>query len=48
MTRDGETDERLHAVAAWRENPYFTGAERAAPALAEHATRPPTAATWRS
>ncbi|MFF4699673.1 carboxymuconolactone decarboxylase family protein [Streptomyces chattanoogensis] len=35
----GETDERLHAVAAWREAPYFTDAERAALALAEAATR---------
>ena len=35
----GETDERLFAVAAWREAPYFTGAERAALALAEAATR---------
>ena len=35
----GETDERLAAVAAWREAPYFTGAERAALALAECATR---------
>jgi len=34
-----ETDERLFAVAAWRETPYFTGAERAALALAEAATR---------
>ncbi|MFJ6793451.1 carboxymuconolactone decarboxylase family protein [Streptomyces sp. NPDC091268] len=35
----GETDERLHAVAAWREAPFFTDAERAALALAESATR---------
>lgn len=35
----GETDERLHAVAAWREMPYFTDAERAALALAECVTR---------
>jgi AhpD family alkylhydroperoxidase len=35
----GETDERLWAVAAWREAPYFTDAERAALALAEAATR---------
>ena len=35
----GETDERLHAVAAWRESPYFTDAERAALGLAEAATR---------
>jgi AhpD family alkylhydroperoxidase len=35
----GETDERLATVAAWREAPYFTDAERAALALAETATR---------
>src|SRR6266545_8114384 len=35
----GETDERLFAVVAWREAPYFTDAERAALALAEAVTR---------
>jgi AhpD family alkylhydroperoxidase len=35
----GETGERLAAVVAWREAPYFTDAERAALALAEAATR---------
>ena len=35
----GETDERLGAVAAWREAPYFTDAERAALALTEAVTR---------
>jgi AhpD family alkylhydroperoxidase len=35
----GESDERLATVAAWRETPYFTDAERAALALAEAATR---------
>ena len=35
----GETDERIFAVAAWREAPYFTDAERAALALAEAVTR---------
>ena len=35
----GETDERLFSVAAWREAPYFTGAERAALALTEAVTR---------
>src|SRR5262245_55877806 len=35
----GETDERLFAVAAWREAPYFTDGERAALALAEAVTR---------
>ena len=37
--RTGESDERLFAVAAWREAPYFTDAERAALALTEAATR---------
>jgi AhpD family alkylhydroperoxidase len=37
--KQGETDERLFAVAAWRETPYFTEPERAALALAEAATR---------
>src|SRR5581483_10721936 len=35
----GETDERLFTVAAWREAPYFSEAERAALALTEAATR---------
>ena len=35
----GESDERLFALAAWRETPYFTDAERAALALTEAATR---------
>ncbi|WP_207783923.1 carboxymuconolactone decarboxylase family protein [Micromonospora globispora] len=35
----GETEERLFALAAWRETPYFTEAERAALALAEAGTR---------
>ena len=35
----GETDERLYAVAAWREAPYFTDSERAALALTEALTR---------
>jgi AhpD family alkylhydroperoxidase len=37
--KNGETDERLFAVAAWRETPYFTEPERAALELAEAATR---------
>jgi AhpD family alkylhydroperoxidase len=37
--RGGESDERLFAVAAWRDAPYFTDAERAALALAEAVTR---------
>jgi AhpD family alkylhydroperoxidase len=35
----GETDERLFAVAAWRDTPYFTDPERAALALTEALTR---------
>ena len=35
----GEPDERIYTVAAWRETPYFTEAERAALALTEAATR---------
>jgi len=37
--KGGETDERLFAVVAWREAPYFTDAERAALALTEAVTR---------
>jgi AhpD family alkylhydroperoxidase len=39
LKKIGEKDERLFAVAAWREAPYFTDAERAALALTEAATR---------
>ena len=35
----GESSERINMVAAWREAPYFTDAERAALALTEAATR---------
>jgi AhpD family alkylhydroperoxidase len=35
----GESEERLFAVAAWRETELFTDAERAALALAESMTR---------
>ncbi len=34
----GETDERLFAVAAWRDAPYFTAPERAGLALTEAVT----------
>jgi AhpD family alkylhydroperoxidase len=37
--RTEETDERLFNVAAWRNAPYFTDAERAALALTEAVTR---------
>jgi AhpD family alkylhydroperoxidase len=39
LRRDGETDARLLTVAAWRDAPYFTPAERAALALTEATTR---------
>ncbi|MDP9366514.1 MAG: carboxymuconolactone decarboxylase family protein [Chloroflexota bacterium] len=35
----GQSDQRLFAVAAWRDSPHFTDAERAALALAEAVTR---------
>jgi AhpD family alkylhydroperoxidase len=35
----GETDQRIFAVAAWRDAPFFTEAERAALALTEALTR---------
>lgn len=37
--KQGETDERLFAVAAWRDAPFFTAAERAALELTEAVTR---------
>jgi AhpD family alkylhydroperoxidase len=39
LKRGSETDERLFAVGAWRDAPYFTDAERAALALTEAVTR---------
>jgi AhpD family alkylhydroperoxidase len=39
LKKAGETDERLFAVAAWRDTPYFNDAERAALALTEAVTR---------
>ena len=37
--RSGESEERVFAVAAWRETPYFSDAERAALDLTEALTR---------
>lgn len=37
--KSGEAHERLYAVAAWRETPYFSESERAALALTEAMTR---------
>jgi AhpD family alkylhydroperoxidase len=39
MKKHGETDQRLHTVAGWRDAPYFSDAERAALALTEAVTR---------
>src|SRR5687768_12009635 len=39
LKRKGETDERLHCLAGWRDAPWFTDAERAALALTEAVTR---------
>jgi|SRR5579872_1933233 len=39
LKKAGESDARLFTLAAWRETPYFTDAERAALALAEAVTR---------
>nr|WP_240481285.1 carboxymuconolactone decarboxylase family protein [Sandaracinus amylolyticus] len=39
LKRSEEKDERIFAVAAWRESPHFTPAERAALALTEAITR---------
>jgi AhpD family alkylhydroperoxidase len=35
----GESEERVFAIAAWRETPYFSGSERGALALTEALTR---------
>lgn len=39
MAKAGESAERIAGVAAWRHTTYYTDEERAALALAEHATR---------
>ena len=39
LKKSGETDDRLFAVAAWRDTPYFSDAERVALELAESLTR---------
>jgi AhpD family alkylhydroperoxidase len=39
LKKAGETDARIFSVAAWRDAPSFTDAERAALALTEAATR---------
>ncbi|MCP3097998.1 carboxymuconolactone decarboxylase family protein [Myxococcus sp. K15C18031901] len=39
LEKGGESNQRIHAVGAWREAPWFTDAERAALALTEAVTR---------
>ena len=39
LVKGGIAEERLYAIAAWRDAPYFTEAERAALELAEAVTR---------
>ena len=39
LKKAGGSDERIWAVAAWRDAPFFTDAERAALALTEAVTR---------
>lgn len=36
---EGETEQRLYALSAWRETPFFSGRERAALAFTEAVTR---------
>ncbi|MEU9379123.1 carboxymuconolactone decarboxylase family protein [Streptomyces sp. NPDC048255] len=37
--KHGETDDRIHVLAGWRDTSYFSDAERAALAIAESVTR---------
>ena len=39
LRKAGESEERVFAIGAWRDTPYFTPAERAALALTEALTR---------
>ena len=39
LKKEGTSDERLYAVAAWRDTPYFTEPERVALELTELVTR---------
>ncbi len=52
LKKEGETDERLFAVSAWHDAPYFDAAERAALALTDAVTKidgadPVPDAIWR-
>jgi alkylhydroperoxidase family enzyme len=42
LRKAGESEERLAAVASWRDAPYFSDAERAALALTEAVLQPST------
>ena len=42
LRRDGETEERITAVASWQDAPYFTEPERAALGLVEAVLQPST------
>jgi AhpD family alkylhydroperoxidase len=44
LRKSGESEERVWSVAAWRETPYFSDAERAALELTEALTRIPDGA----
>ena len=52
LRKGGESEERMTAVASWRDAPYFTEAERAALALVEAVGKPlpgmSPAETWTS
>ena len=39
MRKSGADEDKIAAVAAWQEAPYFSSAERAALSFAEHVTR---------
>ena len=39
--KNGETEQRLYVLNAWREAPFYTERERAALAWTEHLTRLP-------
>ncbi len=39
LKKEGESDERIFAVSAWRDTPFFTEPERAALAMTEELTR---------
>ncbi len=41
--KSGESEDRIDALASWRDAPYFTDAERAALALVEAVLQPSTA-----